>query len=280
MIRPQHDADHPAKVADDPTSGDGGRWSPDTVASTGNAEMNDDVLLPTLVAPPGRALMALLAVADPAPSSDSTVPPVDVSGEVEWIRAALGDTPTIVLPAPCSGERATLATIAATLCDEIGICWLVAAGEIRHGEPCLWLEAPDGSGVPAPARLIAGHLAGEASRSRLIVLSAPCDDAPATSAGPLAEVGLHLAAAGCGAVLVVPAASDHAALERFLAGFFGMLCRDGQFGRALTTAYAAESLGATDQQPLLLLRLADGRCWRSTDVNGRVRPVHASDKHL
>lgn len=77
---------------------------------------------------------------------------------------------------------------------------------------------------------------------------------------------------------MVPDASDHAALERFLAVFFGTLCRDGQFVRALITAYAAESLGAADQQPLLILRLADGRCWRSTDANERFRPVHASDR--
>ncbi len=245
--------------------------------STENAELNDDATLPTLAALPGPAMTALLAVADPAIASGSAAPLVDVSGEVEWIRAVLGDIPTIVLPAPCSGERATLATIAATLRDEIAICWLVAVGAIRHGEPCLWLEAPDGSGVLAPARLIASHLAGEARRPRLIVLSAPRDSAPVPSAAPLLEVGWHLAQAGCGAVLVLPAANDYAALERFLAAFFGTLCRDGQFGQALTAAYAAEPPGAADPQPLLLLRLANGRCWQSTGANARCRPVRASD---
>lgn len=221
--------------------------------------------------------MALLAVADPVPPSGSTTPTVDVSGEVEWIRAALGAMPTSVLPAPCSGERATLATIAAMLHDKIEICWLVATGEIRHGEPCLWLEAPDGSGVPVPAGLIVGFLASEASRPRLIVLSALRDGAPATSAEPLVEVGLRLAEASCSAVLVLPAVSDHAALDRFLAAFFGTLCHDWQPGQALIAAYAAESLAAADQQPLLLLRLPDGRCWRSTGANERFQPVRASD---
>ncbi|NTU80732.1 MAG: CHAT domain-containing protein [Chloroflexales bacterium] len=224
---------------------------------------SDSADLPPVALPPGPRLRALLAVAEPSDLSALDLAPADVSGEVERVRSALDAIPATVLPAPCSGERATLAAITAALRDDLAICWLVGHSQMVRGEPCLWLEQPDGVGTPVPATVLAAQLARPARAPRLVVLSPYADDdGPTTAGGAPLELGLHLAQGGIPAVLALQGPLCGATVEALMAAFFRELRRDGQIGRALAVARGAVP-GRPDQGwPALFLRDADGRIWR------------------
>lgn len=149
-------------------------------------------------------MRALVAIADPTDWPAPLDEPVDVSGEVERARSALGDIPTIVLPAPCSGERATLISIATALRAAPHICYLVASGLFVQDLPCLWLEQPDGSGAPVAAIALAEQLTNGGYCPPLVVLAGYADTVFPGDTAALMAVGAHLAEAGLPAVMVVP----------------------------------------------------------------------------
>jgi len=199
--------------------------------------------------PPVRAL---LAVADPTDWPPTQPEPVDLPGEVERARAALGDIPTTVLPAPCSGARATLASIGAALRDAPQICYLVGHALLVQGTPCLWMEQPDGSGAPVTAMALAAQLTRADARPPLVVLATYAEAGSPDGMRALAAVGLGLAQAGLPAVLVAAATMD-----RYLAIFFRALRRAGRVDRAL--AVARDAVPAPGDQPVCFLRDADGQ---------------------
>lgn len=204
--------------------------------------------------PPVRAL---LAVADPTDWPPTQPEPVDLPGAVERARAALGDIPTTVLPAPCSGARATLASIRAALRDAPPICYLVGHALLVQGTPCLWMEQPDGSGAPVAAMTLAAQLTHADDRPSLVVLAAYAEAGSPDDAGALAAVGLGLAQAGLPAVLTVPGCGPAATMDRFLAIFFRAFRREGRVDRAL--AVARDAVPAPGDQPVCFLRDADGQ---------------------
>jgi hypothetical protein len=179
-----------------------------------------------------------------------------VSGEVAWIRATLGDIPTVVLPAPCSGERATLATIARTLRDAVSICWLVSAVPMVGGESGLWLEQPDGAAVPVPARVLATHLA----RIPLVVLSAPGSVPTVPGHDTIERLARDLAQGGIPAVLTLPSALGETDAAPCAATFFAALRDGGRVNDALRAARAYAMLHAAQGTLALFHREADGHC--------------------
>jgi hypothetical protein len=191
-------------------------------------------------------------VAEPADLPRHGLPPVDVSGEVAWARAALGDLPTVVLPAPCSGERATLAQLAAAARD-VAICWLIGAGVIMGDKPCLRLERPDGASLLVSADMLAAHLGPPARGPLLVVLTTYADD-PQSAAAPALEVlGQELARHGIAAVLALTGPHEVTGAEAFIAAFFGALAHDGQIGRALAVAQAQAPASSPPEWPALFL---------------------------
>ena len=199
-------------------------------------------------------LRALVAVAEPTNLSTYGLPPIDVSGEVAWIRATLGDIPTVVLPAPCSGERATLATIERTLRDAVSICWLVGAVSMRNSESCLWLEQPDGVAVPVSARVLATHLA----RIPLVVLSPPGSVPMVPGHHAITRLARDLAQGGIPAVLTLPSALGETDAAPCAATFFATLRDGGRVNDALRAARASETQHAAPGTLALFHREADG----------------------
>ncbi len=198
--------------------------------------------------PPMRAL---LAVADPTSWPITQPEPIDLPGEVERVRTALGDIPTTVLPAPCSGARATLVSIGAALRDAPRICYLVGHALFEQETACLWLEQPDGSGAPVAATSLAVQLAHADYRPLLVVLAAYAEVGSPDDTEARAEVGMALAYAGLPAVLIVPGRSPAVTMDRFLAIFFRALYRDGRIDRAL--AVARDAVPNPGDQPTLFV---------------------------
>jgi hypothetical protein len=89
--------------------------------------------------PSAQYVRALLAVADPTNWPPTQPASIDLPGKVERARAALGYRPTMVLPAPWSGARATRASIVIALQEAPpSATWLPILCSSRKQPACGW----------------------------------------------------------------------------------------------------------------------------------------------
>ncbi|RRR77488.1 MAG: hypothetical protein EI684_01410 [Candidatus Viridilinea halotolerans] len=159
------------------------------------------MVVPTALTP--SPLQALVAIAEPTHGSDA----FDLSGEVALIRMALGELPTVVLPAPCTGERATLVALAAGLRAGAAIFWLVAPMGYQQSAPCVYLEQPDGTALPMSAYALADFIVRNTGAApRLLLLTAGNQATPAATTTHLATFAQTIAHHGIPCVLTLPTA--------------------------------------------------------------------------
>ncbi|PDW01609.1 hypothetical protein CJ255_18310 [Candidatus Viridilinea mediisalina] len=142
-----------------------------------------------------------VALAEPVDTASG----LDLSGEVALIRLALGELPTVVLPAPCTGERATLAALATGLQTGVTIFWFVAPVGYQHGAPCLALEQPNGTALPMSGYAFADFIMRNSNTPpRLVLLSAGNQPTPSATGAHLSKLAQTIAHHGLPCVLTLP----------------------------------------------------------------------------
>lgn len=232
--------------------------------------LSSDDLLP--VRPQTRAeLSAVVAVANPAGLASFQLTPIDVFAEVEHAEAALADIPTTFL-SQAHGRPATLAAVADVLRDDAAILYLMCHGTLLGDTSYLWLENDAGKIARVTGAEFAAQIRALARRPLLAVL-ASCRSAGDAAGNTLAAVGPLLVAAGVPAVVAVQDDVAMTTVAAFLPALFRELRRDGRIDRAVAAARAA--LGTSDGwwQPVLWMRLADGRLWADEETPAPNQPA-------
>lgn len=232
-------------------------------------------------------LRALLVIANPQDLKEGsytvgeqTLAPVDVDGELERARAALGEIPCEVLASdPAKPGNASLGNILARLRDNYDVLYLVAHGALLNRPPAgpyLWLEKEDGSAdvVPGAQLVDAIHDLTQANRPRLVVL-ASCQSAgkggeqrSSDPQGALVALGPQLARAGVPAVIAMQGEVTMDTIAGFMPVFFRELLADGQIDRAAAAARSAVRQRADFWMPVLYMRLRSGRLWFEPGFSG------------
>ncbi len=214
---------------------------------------------------PKSDLSALIVIANPAGLDRYQLAPVDVAGELERARSALGD---IRVTALASGGSAHLGNILAHLRAGCDILYLVCHGSLVRGEAWLWLEDDAGSVARVSGDELLAQLSGLQQQPRLAVLAA-CqsagsgDSARSGDEGALAALGPRLAEAGVPAVIAMQGNVTMRTVAEFMPVFIEELQRDGQIDRAMAVARgAARRQDRPDWwMPVLFMRLKSGRLW-------------------
>ncbi len=215
---------------------------------------------------PQGALRALVVVANPsnvtqyAPGGQPLAP-IDVAGEIERARAALGEVAVTELAARGS---ATLDKLVTTLRDGYDILYLVCHGALIKGEPRLWLEDEAGTAAVVAGSDLVTRLQEMRERPRLVVL-ASCqsagrgEEAKSADEGALAALGPRLAEAGIPAVLAMQGNVSMETIKVFMPRFFEALRRDGEVDHAVAVARGAVRERPDWWMPVLFMRLKSGR---------------------
>jgi len=209
-------------------------------------------------------LRAVVAIANPAGLATFQLAPLDILGEVERAEAALADLPATFLSL-AHGRPATLPAIAAALRDGATILYLVCHGTMLGDTSYLWLENDAGKLARVTGAEFAAQVRALARRPLLAVLTS-CRSAGDAAGATLAAVGPLLVAAGVPAVVAM---QDDVAMETaaaFLPPLFRELRRDGRIDRAVAAARAAIAGRPGWWQPVLWMRLADGRLWSEAEA--------------
>lgn len=208
---------------------------------------------------PQSDLRALVFIANPTNLADYSLAPVDVQGELERARSALGNIAVTTLN---PNQPATLNALAEKLRDDIDILYLVAHGAVIEGEPRLFLQDESGNVNVVNGGELVTRIGELQSAPRLIVL-ASCQSADMTTGdnGALASLGPRLAAAGVSAVIAMQGNITMKTVAQFMPVFFKELQRDGQIDRAMAVARASVRDNADAWMPVLFLRLKSGKIW-------------------
>jgi len=214
---------------------------------------------------PKSKLRAVVAVANPHDLDRFGLATVDVDGELNRARQALGDIPITVL---AKEKPATLNSIAEAIREECDIFYLVCHGALVGGEPRLWLEdqKEDGSTDPVAGADLILRLKELATLPRLIVL-ASCQSAGTGAQSQndrdraLIALGPRLADAGVPAVLAMHGQIEMETVEKFMPTFFRELQKDGAIDRATAIARSEIQTRFDWWMPVLFMRLRGGRIW-------------------
>lgn len=208
---------------------------------------------------PQSDLRALVFVANPKNLAEYSLAPVDVNGELERAKSALGNLAVTTLDA---NQNASLNTLTEKLRGDIDILYLVAHGAVIDGEPRLYLQGDDGNVNVVNGGELVTRISELKNAPRLVVL-ASCQSANMTSGdnGALAGLGPRLAAAGVSAVIAMQGNISMQTVAQFMPIFFKELQRDGQIDRAMSVARAAVRDNADSWMPVLFLRLKSGKIW-------------------
>jgi CHAT domain/SIR2-like domain len=216
---------------------------------------------------PKSQLRALLAIANPSnlaeyEDEERALPPIDVAGELDRVKGALGRMPTTL----ASGGTATLARIIDELRKGHDILYLVCHGYIIEGEPQVLLEDSTGRIDRVSGVDIIDALRDLQRPPRLVVLvscqsAGPGEDASSDEHGALAALGPRMAEAGIPAVLAMQGRVSMKTMEQFIPAFFKELDRDGQIDQAMTRARATVQDRYDWWVPVLFTRLKSGRFW-------------------
>ena len=232
-------------------------------------------------------LRALLVIANPQDLKEGsytvgeqTLAPVDVAGELERARAALGEIPIEVLASdPDKPGAASLANILTRLRDAYDVLYLVAHGALLNRPPAgpyLWLEKDDGTADVVPGVQLVDAIRDlfQTSRPRLVVL-ASCQSAgkggeqrSSDPQGALVALGPQLARAGVPAVMAMQGEVSMDTIAGFMPVFFRELIADGQIDRAAAAARSAVRQRADFWMPVLYMRLRSGRLWFEPGFTG------------
>lgn len=212
--------------------------------------------------PPTRPeLRTLVAVAGPSDIKRYGLAPVDVAGEAERVRAALGDLPANLL-ADTEPGAANLATLD-NLRDRLRgthLFTLICHGQTTEAGTALYLVGADGRAAPITGADLAAEISAlDAPQRPLCAVLIACEGASQDKA-PLATVGPLLARAGVSAVVAMQATVTMAAAAGFTARLLREVVHDGRIDRAL--AAARKEMGNEWWVPALWLRSRDGRLWK------------------
>lgn len=208
---------------------------------------------------PQADLRAFVLIANPANLADYSLAPVDVNGELERAKKALGNISVTTLD---PGKPATLNALSEKLRDDIDILYLVAHGAMIDGEARLYLQDDAGQVSVVSGGDLVTRIGELQNAPRLIVL-ASCQSATMSSDdnGALASLGPRLSAAGVSAVIAMQGNITMQTVAQFMPVFFQELQRDGQIDRAMAVARAAVRDNADSWMPVLFLRLKSGKIW-------------------
>lgn len=208
---------------------------------------------------PQADLKALVFIANPSNLADYSLAPVDVNGEMDHAKSALG---TLAITTLDANQPATLNALAEKLRDDVDILYLVAHGGMIEGEPRLFLQGDDGKVSVVSGSDLVTRISELQNAPRLVVL-ASCQSANMTTAdnGALASLGPRLASAGVSAVIAMQGNISMQTIAQFMPVFFKELQRDGQIDRAMAGARAAVRDNMDAWMPVLFLRLKSGRMW-------------------
>jgi hypothetical protein len=209
---------------------------------------------------PQTALTALVAIAAPTNLPEYGLAAINREQEAAAIRLALpGIAPTVL-------ERTSLTSLMTALLTGPTILYLVCHGTIRNGEAYLCLEDDAGQVAWIAGQVLAERVRALAQRPLLVVLAA-CQSAGQSNrqSEALVAPGPHLAQAGIGAVVAM---HDQIAVNTLAVGmpvFFHELQQHGQVDRAMAAMRNLLATRGDDWwQPVLFLRLRDGKLWTST----------------
>ncbi len=209
---------------------------------------------------PQTELRVLVAIANPAGLGEYGLAAVDVEGEWNGVREALGALQIAALKEP--GE-ATLDRITEQLRGGIDVLYLVCHGTWQRGASWLWLEDAEGKIDRVGGEALVERIAGLGTRPRLVVL-ASCEGAGAgqthgAEGEAMAALGPSLARAGVPAVLAMQGTISAQTVSVLMPRFFAELRREGQVDRALARARAAVQDRRDWWMPALFMRLRSGR---------------------
>lgn len=204
-------------------------------------------------------LSALVAVANPSDLAAFGLAPVDVPGEVGRALAALRPIPvTCIGDAP--GRPTTRTTLAAALRDKHQLVSLICHGSLLTDGAYLWLEGEDGkSDRMSGSDFIAMVRALEAPPLLLVLGS--CHSSGSGYNETLSSLAPALAGAGLPAVIGFQGEVRMSTVRRLLPVLYAELARDGQIDRAMAAARKAIAAEGDWWQPILWLRVRDGRLW-------------------
>jgi hypothetical protein len=219
---------------------------------------------------PKGDLRALVVVANPANLADYGLAAIDVEGEIERARQALGSIGVTRLPAGPGAPRATLNNLLSCLKEGGGrsssgaeahdILYLVCHGALIKDEPWLWLEDDEGKVARTAGSELVLQIKKQVQQPRLVVLGS-CESAAAGIGEALAGLGPRLAEAGVPAVLAMQGKIALETLAQFMPVFFEELQVDGQIDRAMAVARGAARGRVDAWMPALYMRLKSGRIW-------------------
>lgn len=238
---------------------------------------------------PKVELRALVSVANPAGIEGVEVDgqplrQLDAAREVARARAALTQIPATTLPRP-----ATLQAITEELRDGYDILYLACHGELRDGQPHIYLEDESGGIADIPGEEFVARLAGLLQLPRLVML-ASCESAgdgivPAIADnGSLAALGPLLAEAGIPAVIAMQGKVSIQTAGDFIEAFFRELSRSGEIDRATAVGRLAVRERPDWWMPVLFMRLRSGRIyWYErgfTSTRGNLRTWPSLIRHI
>ncbi len=218
-------------------------------------------LRPVKLRPQGT-LKALAAASNPSDLADYKLAPVDVAGELERAKQALGAIPVTEIG---SAEPCTINILLEKLRAGCDILYLAAHGTIAESGPRVWLQKEDGSAAITSAEEIVTRIRELQTPPRLVVL-ASCQSAgdgkPNKDTGRVLQAfGPRLAQAGIPAVIAMQGNISMDSVKKFLPVFFSELQTDGQIDRALAVARGTIRDAHDFWMPVLFMRLRSGKIW-------------------
>ncbi len=206
---------------------------------------------------PKGDLKALVVASNPSNLKEYKLAEVDVPGELQRAKDALGGISTIEIGGK---KKCTLNNIIEALRDGIDILYLAAHGTVVNSEPRIWLEDEDGKVAITSADDVVTRIRELQQQPRLIVL-ASCQSAGKGAGDALQALGPKLAQAGVPAVIAMQGNVSMESVKKFMPTFFTEIQKDGQIDRALAVARGTIRDAKDYWMPVLFMRLKSGRIW-------------------
>lgn len=211
---------------------------------------------PVKLRPKGN-LRAVAAAANPSNAKEYKLAEVDVTGELNRAKEALGAIPVAELG---TETKCTLNNLITALRGGVDILYLAAHGTVANGEPRIWLENDDGTAAIIAADDLVTRIRELEQQPRLIVL-ASCQSAGKGAGNALQALGPKLAQAGIPAIIAMQGNISMDSVKKFMPTFFTEIQKDGQIDRALAVARGTIRDAQDYWMPVLFMRLKSGKIW-------------------
>jgi len=206
---------------------------------------------------PKGDLKAVAAASNPSNIKEYKLAEVDIDGELERAKQALGAIPVIELG---KKKKSTLNNLMEALRPGVDILYLALHGTIANGDPRLWLEDDEGKAAITSADEFVARIRELQHQPRLVVL-ASCQSAGKGAGDALQALGPRLAQAGIPAVIAMQGNISMESVKKFMPVFFEEIQKDGQIDRALAIARGTIRKERDYWMPVLFMRLKSGRIW-------------------